>query len=122
VNWLLVALCAAVGAPVRYLVDTWLNRERHRALPVGTFTVNVTGSFVLGVVTGLTLHQGIAPEWKTAVGTGFCGALTTWSTWGFESVRLLEAGSVGLAALNVAGSLAAGLLAGAAGLGVGLLS
>lgn len=120
-NWLLVAVFGAVGAPARYLVDSFVQRRTGTRFPFGTLAVNVAGSFVLGLLTGLTLHHGMASEVKIALGTGFCGALTTWSTWSFESIRLVEEGSLGLASRNVVGSLAAGLGAAALGLGIALV-
>jgi fluoride exporter len=78
----------------------------------------VTGSFVLGVVAAAV--GGGAPDWLlTLVGTGFCGALTTFSTFGLETLRLVEGGSWAKAALNAAGSLAVGLAACAGGWALG---
>lgn len=112
---LLVLLGGAVGAPARYLTDQWVQSRHDSALPWGTFTVNVIGSFVLGLVGGAA-STGLLPAWVlTLVGTGFCGALTTFSTFAFETWRLLETGSWRPAAINVVGSLAVGL--GAAALG-----
>jgi CrcB protein len=103
---LLVLLGGALGASARYLTDVTVQRRHGTAFPWGTWTVNVLGSFVLGVVA----ESG--PAWVlTLVGTGFCGALTTFSTFGYETVRLREQGRSGLAVGNVAGSLAAGVLA-----------
>ena len=112
---LLVALGAAVGAPARYLTDLVVQSRNDSVLPWGTFVVNVVGSFVLGVVaSAVTLHD--APAWlMTLVGTGFCGALTTFSTFGLETVRLVEEGWWAQAVLNVAGSLVVGLGACASG-------
>jgi fluoride exporter len=81
--------------------------------------VNVTGSFVLGLVTAAAGDHGLPPAATALVGTGFCGALTTYSTFSYETVRLLEDGALGTAAANVAGSIAAGLAAAVAGAAVG---
>jgi fluoride exporter len=111
---LLVALGGAVGAPLRYVTELVVSSLHDTVLPWGTWVVNVAGSLVLGAVAGL-LAAG-APSWLGAlVGTGICGALTTFSSFGYETVRLAEDGALGAAALNVIGSLAAGLLACAAG-------
>ena len=110
---LLVVLGAAVGAPLRYATDRLVQSRHDTGFPWGTFTVNVTGSFVLGLVLAATT----SPEVLALVGTGFCGALTTYSTFGHETLQL-GAGHKLLAALNVMGSVLAGL--GAAGLGVAL--
>ncbi len=105
----LVVLGAAVGAPVRYLTDLVVQSRHDTVFPWGTFTVNVVGSFLLGAIGAAVLVQD-APAWVlTLVGTGFCGALTTFSTFGFETVRLVEDGSWREAALNVVASLAVGL-------------
>lgn len=112
---LLVLVGGAVGAPLRYLADLAVQRRHDSVFPWGTFAVNVVGSFVLGAVAAAVFVAG-APSWVlTLVGTGLCGALTTFSTFGFETVRLLEEGSIATAVANALGSLAAGLAAGAAG-------
>jgi CrcB protein len=108
---LLVAAGAAVGAPARYFTDRWIQGRRGAAFPWGTLLVNVVGSFVLGLVMG----SEVSPETAALVGTGFCGALTTYSTFGYETHRLIQDRSYLLAALNVVGSLAAGLAAASAG-------
>lgn len=108
---LLVALGAAIGAPVRYLTDRALQSSHGTAFPWGTFTVNVVAALVLGVVLG-----GPAPSAVVAgVGVGFCGGLSTWSTLGYETVRLAEERERAVAVLNVVMSTFAGL--GAAGVG-----
>lgn len=106
---LLVLLGGALGAPTRYLTDQWVQARHETVLPWGTFTVNVCGSLILGLLAGGSV-AGALPAWVlTLAGTGFCGALTTFSTFGFETIRLVEAGSWRLAALNVVGSVLVGL-------------
>lgn len=113
---LLVALGAAVGAPLRYLVDRAVQARHDRLFPWGTFAVNAAGSFVLGVLATTGLHT---PEPVMAlVGTGLCGALTTYSTFGYETVRLLQERARLFALLNAVASVIAGL--GAAALGAAL--
>ena len=63
--------------------------------PFGTMVINLTGSFVLGLLTGSALHHGVSSTWLTVVGTGLIGAYTTFSTFTFDTVRLAEAGPVG---------------------------
>jgi len=98
----LVALGAAVGAPARYFTDRYIQIRRASVFPWGTLLVNVVGSLVLGVLVGAGATGGTA----ALVGTGFCGAFTTYSTFGYETHRLLESRSLALAAGNVLGSLA----------------
>lgn len=116
---LLVLLGGAVGAPARYLTDLYVREWtlRHAldrpwaGLPWGTMAVNAIGSLVLGLLAGAAAG-GVLPEWVlTLAGTGFCGALTTFSTFSYETVRLAENGQWRPAALNVLGSLAVGLAA-----------
>ena len=107
----LVITGAAVGAPLRYLTDRALQRRHDTVFPWGTFAVNVFGSLVLGIIAGAVAAGGASPEVQLAVGTGFCGALTTYSTFSYETLRLLEGDARLLAAANVAGSIAAGVAA-----------
>jgi len=108
-----VALGAAVGAPARYLTDRAVQTRHDSGFPWGTLTVNLAGSFVLGFL----VHAGadLSPAVSAALGTGFCGALTTYSTFSFEIVRLLEERSRLYAAADVVASLLGGF--GAVGLG-----
>lgn len=110
---LLVVLGAAVGAPLRYAVDRVV--QARYGSPWGTFAVNTAGSLVLGVVVGTAA----SPEVVALVGTGFCGALTTYSTFALETMSLAERGRRGAAALNAVGSVVVGLAAAALGLWLG---
>ena len=112
---LLVLIGGALGAPVRYVVDLMVQSRHDSVLPWGTFVVNAVGSLVLGATAGAVAAAG-GPHWLlTLVGTGFCGALTTFSTFSFETVRLADEGALGAAAINVAGSVVVGAAACAAG-------
>jgi CrcB protein len=115
-SMLLVALGAAVGAPLRYLTDRFVQGRHDTVFPWGTLAVNVTGSFALGLLTGCAA----APAVTALAGTGFCGALTTYSTFGLETVRLAEDGARFYAVANVLVSVAAGLAAAGCGYAVGL--
>lgn len=111
----LVLVGGALGAPMRYLTDLFIASRHDGVLPWGTLTVNVAGSLVLGALASAVANEG-TPTWLlTLVGTGLCGALTTFSTFGFETLRLVEDGSWVEALVNVALSLTAGLLACAGG-------
>ncbi len=106
---LLVVLGAAVGAPLRYLADRAVQARHDSVFPWGTFAVNVAGSFLLGALaTGARAH-GVDSALLALAGTGFCGALTTWSTFGYETVRLLGPGTRPAALANVVASIGAGL-------------
>jgi CrcB protein len=110
VNLLLVAAGAAVGAPLRYLTDRVVQSRHDTVFPWGTFAVNVLGSFVLGVVVGATVGGGAgASRVELLVGTGFCGAFTTYSTFSYETLRLVEGGATLHGVLNVVGSMLCGL-------------
>lgn len=111
---ILVMVGAAVGAPLRFLTDRAVQSRHDTTFPWGTLVVNVVGSFVLGLVTGR-----LPSDLQLLVGTGFCGALTTYSTFSYETLRLAEDGSLLLAAANVGGSVAAGLAAAFVGAGLG---
>lgn len=102
---LLVALGAAVGAPLRYLADRIVQTRHDSLFPWGTFTVNATGSALLGFLAALPADQQV----MALAGTGLCGALTTYSTFGYETLRLIEDGARTYAVLNVAASIVAGL-------------
>ena len=117
----LVGIAAALGAVARYLVDRAVQHRHDRAFPWGTLVVNATGSLVLGLVVGLGIHHGLPAGPAAVAGAGFAGGYTTWSTYLWESLALTEAGALGQAALNLVGSLAVGLAAAAAGLGLALL-
>jgi CrcB protein len=106
----LVMLGGALGAVLRYLVTQWLQAGAERRFAWGTFVVNVGGSFVLGLLSGLTAGAGGLPEWlRVLAGTGFCGALTTYSAFGLETVRLAEDGAWRYASINAGATVAAGI-------------
>jgi CrcB protein len=111
----LVMLGAAVGAPCRWLLDQAVQARRERVFPLGTWIINVSGSLLLGAILGAAAFGPGSRELVALVGTGFCGGFTTYSTFGYETVRLAEDGAYLEAGLNVVSSLAAGLLAALAG-------
>lgn len=108
---LLVLLGGVIGAPARYLADRALQARHDSVFPWGTFAVNMAGSLLLGFLLGAQRQLGLPSSVVLLLGTGFCGGLTTFSTFGYETLRLLEDGAVGEAGLNVIGSLAVGVLA-----------
>lgn len=100
---------------MRYLVDRGIQGRHDSVFPWGTFVVNVVASFVLGVVTAGVADHAVA----AVLGIGFCGALSTYSTFSYETFGLIEKRALLAAAANLLGSVAAGLLAAGAGFLVG---
>ena len=115
-SFVLVALGAAAGAPLRYLVDRAVQGRHDSLFPWGTFTVNVIGSLILGVLVGGA--NAVPGAVMDLLGTGLCGALTTYSTFGYETIRLIEDRARFYAVTNVLASIGAGL--GAAFIGVSI--
>lgn len=108
----LIVLGAAIGAPLRYLTDRLVQSRHDSVFPWGTLGVNLAGSLMLGFLAGLSANGVL----MAALGTGFCGALTTYSTFGYETVRLAQDGARFYAAVNVVASVVAGLGAGTVGM------
>jgi fluoride exporter len=120
VTYLLVAVFGAAGAVSRYAVDGWITDAARGQFPWGTFVINVAGAFALGLLVALTTERLLPhPNWRIAVGIGFLGSFTTFSTYAYESIKLAEDGAVGLALVNSVGMVALGLLAAFAGLALG---
>jgi CrcB protein len=117
---LAVALGGAVGAPARFLADRYVSYRVPSDFPWGTFLINLSGSLLLGLLTGLDVHGHLAPAMKALFATGFCGAYTTFSTWNFETARLLQDGKISRAIANALASLVLGLCAAGVGLAIGL--
>ncbi|MGA2257832.1 MAG: fluoride efflux transporter CrcB [Thermoguttaceae bacterium] len=116
---MILAVGGALGTNARYWLALWLNEASWRpqgtwlsSFPLGTFVINVTGSFVLGLV-GTVFLERLSPDyrdWFLLLGTGFCGGYTTFSTFEWETLQLLRNGSWMLAAVNVVGSVVVGFL------------
>ncbi|MFJ8532275.1 fluoride efflux transporter CrcB [Streptomyces sp. NPDC093591] len=117
-NWLLVIAGAMVGAPLRYLTDRAVQSRHDSVFPWGTFAVNVTGCLILGLLTGAVAAGAASSHLQLLLGTGLCGALTTYSTFSYETLRLTETGAGLYALANIVGSVTAGL--GAAFLGISI--
>jgi CrcB protein len=117
-----IAAGGAAGAVIRYLLSGWVARWTQQSpFPWGTLTVNVAGSFLLGLLLGLGAEGRllVPPVWRMALGVGFLGALTTFSTFSFETVEAFRVGAVRVAVGNVGLSLAVALAACWLGLTVG---
>ncbi len=115
-----VALGGAAGSAGRYAIGSWM--KDLPGIQWGTFVVNIVGAFLLGIVASVAANQ---PDWDVAVRTGLTvgvlGGFTTFSTWTVESVELFSRGDIALGLGNLLGSLAAGVIAAAAGLALGRL-
>lgn len=110
-NWLYVALGGALGALGRYGISLLCAGIRVLTLPVGTFAVNVVGCFVLGILTGLGQRcESLPPQLLLMLGTGFCGAFTTFSTFSAETIKACEGGNILQAIIYVAASVSFGFV------------
>ena len=118
--WLGLLAGGAVGAPSRYLLDGYIQSRTGGAYPWGTFAINAAGSLLLGILTGLALEHGLSPTTELVLGTGFCGAFTTFSTFVFETVRLAEEGASNEALRNIATNVIVGTVLAGIGLAVTL--
>jgi CrcB protein len=114
-------VAAGLGSVLRYVTDLTVQRHLRAGFPFGTLVVNVSGSLLLGLLTGWVMHHGLSSDTALVLGTGLLGGYTTLSTWAWESVALADAGDGPAAALNVAVTVVLGLAAAAAGLGLALL-
>jgi CrcB protein len=120
VTYVLIAIGGAGGAVTRFAVDGWVSARFGGDFPWGTLLINVSGSFVLGLLFALTIERGVlSPELRAPLMIGFLGAYTTFSTWMLESWRLVEGGALLAAMLNVGGSLLLGMAAVICGLVIG---
>ena len=107
-----IGVAGALGALARYGLEGFVSRRTSGAFPWGTFVVNVSGAFALGLVITVALERWALAAWfRSALTIGFLGAYTTFSTLSFETYRLAEDRALGLAAANMLGSCAAGLAA-----------
>jgi fluoride exporter len=119
----LVGLGAAFGAVARYLIDRAVTHRRAAPFPAapfpsGTWVINISGAFVLGLLAGLAGRHGLPSSALAVAGTGICGGYTTFSTFSVETIRLTEDGRAIIALVNMVSSLAVGLVAAALGLGL----
>ena len=116
--WLGFVAAAAVGATLRYTVDHVVGGRAEGVFPWGTFAINASGSFLLGVLTGLGLYHAFPKTPRVVLGTGFCGAYTTFSTFTFETIQLVEEGAMWEAFTNALSTLV--ICGGAAAAGLAL--
>lgn len=115
-----VCLGGAVGTAARYLIGSWLMRVAGPAFPWGTLAVNLLGSFLLGAIMQVALTTSlISPTLRVTLATGVMGGFTTYSSFNYETLQLLQTGSRALAAVNLAGTVVGCLFAGWLGLQLG---
>ena len=117
---LFVCIAGGIGAALRFVLDGLIRTRVRSTYPVATTVINLSGSFLLGLLTGLATNQLLPPQWNLVVGTGLLGGYTTFSTASFETVRLLEDHRYVAAVLNGLGMLIAGTAAAALGFGIAL--
>lgn len=111
VDYFLVGIGGALGAVIRYTLGLWVKGWNHGLFPVGTFIINVSGSFLIGMITTLALERSvISPRVRLAVTTGFLGGYTTFSTFSFETVQLFIKGNASLAMIYALTSIFLGLI------------
>ncbi|MEX0772131.1 MAG: fluoride efflux transporter CrcB [Balneolales bacterium] len=113
--YLAVALAGALGAVCRFLMDTLVRSQNESYFPWGTFVVNISGSFALGIIAALALRFDIPEVFTIAASTGFLGAYTTFSGWMVQTIELIESGAWNYALHNVFSSVVLGILAAAGG-------
>ncbi|MGQ0625498.1 MAG: fluoride efflux transporter FluC [Sporichthyaceae bacterium] len=118
-SWILVALGAAGGAPARYALDQVLRARTGSAFPWGTFTANLLGSLLLGLVLASAAGGGASPDLVLLTGVGFCGAFTTYSTLAFEVLVLHESRRNRLGTGYLLSTIALGAAAAAVGIELG---
>jgi CrcB protein len=111
---------AGIGGGLRYALGGWIAERWGASFPWGTFIVNISGAFLLGVVMALSVERGVLPPaWRLFLGVGILGGYTTFSTLSYESLALMQRGLLLQGALNMFGSAFVGLVAVFAGILVG---
>jgi CrcB protein len=117
---LFVALGGAIGSAARYLVSGWFAGQFGSAFPYGTFVINVTGSFIIGLFLAFAQERvSLSPYWRLFFAVGVVGGYTTFSTFEYEFVRLLQEGDMLLGASYMVGSVVLGAIGAIAGIAVG---
>lgn len=121
-EFLIIAVGAALGANARYWLSNWFAGRFGPEFPWGTFFINVSGGLVIGLVLTILSQRLVAdPTLRLLLATGFLGAYTTFSTFTYETIRLIQNGEIGAALFNAAGSVVIGLVATFGGIVLGRL-
>lgn len=111
-NFLIIGIGGFFGAVARYGVALWIGRQWGRSFPLGTFVINVSGSFLIGLLMSLfTERFMVNPQWRLLFVVGFLGAFTTFSTFEYETGALLKDGEWLIAMLNITLSVVVGFMA-----------
>lgn len=118
----LVTVCGGFGAAARFMLDGAMRSRWASIVPLGTFAINVSGSLLLGVLTGLVMVGAEPTDVKIVIGTGFLGGYTTFSTAMIETVRLLQQRRWMAAGVNGIGMMVLALAAAVLGVFLGTLA
>jgi fluoride exporter len=119
---LLVALGGALGSVTRYLVGGWIASRMGASFPYGTLIINLTASFIIGFFLAFAEDRAsLDPYWRLFIAVGFIGGYSTFSTYEYESIRLLQDGEMLLGTLYLLGSMVGGAVAAITGVAVGSL-
>lgn len=111
-KYVMVGLGGFVGAIARFWVGVYIANRMGTRFPYGTFVINISGSFIIGlVITVLAERSSLSPNWRYLIPIGFVGAYTTFSTFEFETLRAIQDGQIAIGMLNVFGSVIAGFIA-----------
>lgn len=111
-NYVMVFAGGGIGSVIRFMLGTWIGQHWGRNFPLGTFIINVTGSFLIGLLmTLISLRIIVNPQWRLLLVVGGLGGYTTFSTFEYESGQLALNGQVGYAALNMVLSVGVGFMA-----------
>ena len=112
INYMVVFAGGGIGSVTRYVLAIWIGQKWGRAFPLGTFVINVTGSFLIGLLMTLMAERFVEnPQWRLLLVVGGLGGYTTFSTFQYETGRLVMDGELGYAALNMVLSVAVGFMA-----------
>jgi CrcB protein len=122
VQYLVISLGGILGANARYVLGTWIAGRYGTSFPYGTLVINLSGSFVIGLFLTLIAERFVLhPNWRLFFAVGFLGAYTTFSTFSYESVVLLQNGAWRLGLVNMVGSVVLGPIAVVMGMAVARL-
>ncbi|SMB90655.1 CrcB protein [Desulfonispora thiosulfatigenes DSM 11270] len=120
-TYLYVAIGGSLGAVSRYLLSNWVNNKAQSIFPFGTFSVNMIGSFIIGVFYIVSMERLVSPELKLIISVGFLGAFTTFSTFSLETLNLMRENHILTAFINIGLSIIIGLIAAWLGIIIGKL-